>query len=230
METTTLNVKKRETAQRQDMGSGMIPAVLYGKGFSSQTLWIDSKQFDKIHREAGESSIIDLVVSDKDNKKTEKVLIYDLQQDPVSDKIIHVDFYRVRMDEVIETDVNLKFVGEAPAVKELGGVLVRNVDEVEVKCLPVDLPKEIIVDIASLKTFEDHIYIKDLDISEKVTINADPETLVALVTPPRSQEEIDELETEVEADITQVEGMKDEQEGELSAEEDQKKEQPKAEE
>jgi large subunit ribosomal protein L25 len=229
METITLSVKKRETETRKEPENGLIPAVLYGKGFENQTLWVDSKQFDKIYKEAGESSIIDLAISDKKSKKTEKVLIYELQSDPVTDEIVHVDFYRVKMDEVIETDVGLKFVGEAPAVKELGGVLVRNLDEVEVKCLPLDLPKEIEVDISVLKTFEDYIYIKDLNVSDKVEINVDAETVVALVSPPRSQEEIDELETEVEADVSQVEGMEEEQEEETGEEEEPKKEEPKPE-
>jgi len=96
--------------------------------------------------------------------------------------------------------------------------------------LPIDLPKEIVVDTSTLKTFEDHIYIKDLNISEKVKINMDSETLVAVVSPPRSQEEIDELEAEVEADISQVDGMEEEaSEGEEPAtdEGETEKEEPK---
>ena len=196
-------------------------------------LWLDQKSFEKVYDEAGESSIIDLIVTNGKEQKPQKVLIYDLQYDAVTDELIHVDFYLVRMDEVIETDVALNFSGEAPAVKELGGVLVRNVDEVEVRCLPIDLPKEIVVDISTLKTFEDHIYIKDLNISEKVKINMDSETLVAVVSPPRSQEEIDELESEVEADISQVDGIEEEaSEGEepTTDEEEDKKEEPKVEE
>jgi len=226
MDTYTIQAKKREKGLKIDQND-LIPAVIYGKGQKNQSLWVDRKHFNKIYQAAGESSIIDLVVSNGDKQKPQKVLIYDLQRDPVTDLIIHADFYIVRMDEIIETDVELRFVGESPAVKEQGGVLVKNIDEIEVKCLPIDLPKEIVVDISNLKTFEDYIYIKDLDVSDKVTINVDPETVVALVSPPRSQEEIDELETEVEADISQVEGVEEPEEEEESAPEEEKKEEEK---
>ena len=229
METITLKSTLRKKEEKKTEDNGLIAAVLYGKGIDNASLWLDEKEFDKIYKEAGESSIIDLVVANGKEKKPEKVLIYDVQRNPVTDKLIHIDLYRVKMDEVIETDVALNFVGEAPAVKELGGVLVRNIDEVEVKCLPIDLPKEITVDIAVLETFEDHIYIKDLDVSDKVTINIDPDTLVAVVSPPRSQEEIDELESEVEADVSQVEGIEEEKEEEEGSEEEPKKEEPKPE-
>lgn len=233
METITIKAKKREKREQNNQKEKLVAAILYGKNKENQMLWLDQKSFEKVYDEAGESSIIDLIVTNGKEQKPQKVLIYDLQYDAVTDELIHVDFYLVRMDEVIETDVALNFSGEAPAVKELGGVLVRNVDEVEVRCLPIDLPKEIVVDISTLKTFEDHIYIKDLNISEKVKINMDSETLVAVVSPPRSQEEIDELESEVEADISQVDGIEEEaSEGEepTTDEEEDKKEEPKVEE
>ena len=111
------------------------------------------------------------------------------------------------MKEEIETEVELMFVGESEAVKALGGVLVKSISKVEVKCLPADLPSHIDVDISVMKTFEDHITIKDLKIPKGVEINLEPEVIVALVTPPRTEDELSGLDEKVEADVTKVDGV-----------------------
>jgi large subunit ribosomal protein L25 len=134
------------------------------------------------------------VIKLKIDEKSKNVLIHDVAKDPVNDKIIHVDFYEVRMDKAIRTEVPLVFEGEAPAVKNLEGVLVKNITEVEVEALPKDLPHEIKIDISSLETFDDHIRIKDLKLSEGVKILAELEETIVSVIPPRTQEEIEELE------------------------------------
>ena len=125
----------------------------------------------------------------------------------MTDKYTHVDFFQVRMDEEIETEVELNFVGESPAVKEQGGILVKNISEITVKCFPGDLPSEINVAISVLKTFDDRICIKDLKISPKVKIDLEPETVVALVEEPRSEAELAGLSEKVEADVAKVEGV-----------------------
>jgi len=203
---------------------GLIPAVVYGHAVKSQSLWIDAFNFSKILKIAGESTIIELNV---DNKKKRNVIIYETQKDPVSEKFIHADFFQVRMDKEIETEVELVYIGESPAVKELGGVLIKNMDEVKVKCFPIDFPSEIKVDTAALKKFEDCIYIKDLKISSKIKVNLDPETVVALVSAPRSEEELEELEEKVEEDVTKVEGTEKET---IPEAEEEKKESEKEEE
>jgi large subunit ribosomal protein L25 len=223
---------KLESKTREEKGkktnkgrkAGLVPAVVYGRGIKSENLWVKSSDFTKLLKKAGESTLIDLKIDEKNGRN---VIIHEIQRDPVSYKIIHADFYQVRMDEKIETKVELVFVGEALAVKDLGGILVKNVTEVEVKCLPVDLPSHIDVDISPLKTFEDRILAKDLKIDKEVEIAMDPETVVALVTPPRSEEELKELETKVEEDLTKVEGMVKEEapaEGETEKKEEKKEE------
>lgn len=207
-----LSAKIRKRGDKKD-NSEKVPAILYGKGIKNVMIWVDQQTFNKIFDEAGESTLIDLAVDD-DDKDPRRVLIYDVQYNPVAGNVEHADFYQVRMDEEIETDIELDFVGEAPAVKELGGVLVKNIDSINIRCLPADLPKEIIADISVLATFNDHIRIKDLEVSDKVQINLDSETVIAVVSPPRSEEELEELETEVEEDISQVEGMEEKVEGE----------------
>lgn len=203
---------KLEAQTRQELGrktnkrrkEGMVPAVVYGKGVASKNIWIKALDLARLIRESGESTVIDLKIDGKDSRN---VLIYESQKDPVRDAFLHIDFFQVRMDEEIETEVELEYIGEAPAVKELGGVLVKSIDAVEVRCLPADLPSGIQVDISSLKTFEDRITIGDLKISSKVELSIDPETVVALVTPPRSEEELSDLETKVEGDVSKVEGV-----------------------
>lgn len=210
MEKIKLAAKKREKTQKRMDFPKFVPAILYGKGMDSVMLWVDNKQFTRTLDEAGESTIIDLDVDGI--KEPHKVLVYDVQNDPISDAYTHIDFFRVKMDEEIETEVELEFIGESPAVKEKGGVLVRNIDSIEVRCLPGDLPGSFTIDISTLKTFDDYIYVKDIQVSDKVKIDLDGETVIALVAPPRSEEELEELESEVDADISGVEGIKEEAE------------------
>ncbi|MFA7319610.1 MAG: 50S ribosomal protein L25 [Parcubacteria group bacterium] len=207
MEKVKLAAKIREVfGRRTNKGrkEGMIPAVVYGHNMKSKGIWVNALEFAKLLKKSGESTIIELNVGED---KPKNVLIYETQKDPIRGQYIHVDFFHVRMDEEIEKEVELVFIGEAPAVKELGGNLVKSVDEVNVKCLPADLPGEIEVDISVLKTFEDHICIKDLKVSDKVKFDIDPETVIASVAPPRSEAELEGLETKVEADVTKVEGV-----------------------
>ncbi|NTU67068.1 MAG: 50S ribosomal protein L25 [Candidatus Moranbacteria bacterium] len=211
MDKVKLEAKTRDVFGRKvnkGRKEGLVPAVVYGRGVESSSLWVNALDLKRLLKSAGESTVIDLAIDGKDHRN---VLIYGMQKNPLSGAYSHIDFFQVRMDEEIETEVELSFVGEAPAVRELGGIFVKSIDAVTVKCLPADLPSEIEVDIASLKTFDDHICIKDLKISSKVKIELEPETVVALVSPPRSEEELSGLEEKVEADVTKVEGVVKEQ-------------------
>ena len=136
------------------------------------------------------------------------VLIHNTEKDPLTGDLIHIDFYQPRMGEEIEVKVPLVFEGEALAVKELGGTLVKNISEIEVKALPVKLPKEIIVQVEDLKTFEDRILIKDLLLPEGVKSLKDPEEIVALVVPVEKVEE--ELEKPIEEKVEEVEKVEKE--------------------
>jgi large subunit ribosomal protein L25 len=207
MEKIKLSAKKRvERGRKTKKGKleGLMPAVVYGKNVPTESLWVNVLDFRRLIKKAGESTLIDLDIEGKDHRN---VIIYEMQRDPVRDQFIHVDFFQVKMDEKIKTEVELVFVGESPAVKELSGVLVKNMDKVEIECLPADLPSSIEVDISPMKTFDDYIYVKDLKIGKGVEIELDLETVVALVSPPRSEEELKGLEEKVESDVTTVEGM-----------------------
>jgi large subunit ribosomal protein L25 len=173
--------KKVKTLRKK----GILPAVLYGPKIKNLPLEIDKKEFEKIYKEAGESSLISLNVEGKKFS----VLIHDIQFDPLTLKPIHIDFYQPRLEEEVEVTVPLIFEGEAGAVKDLGGTLVRNILEIEVKTKPQNLPKEIKVEIERLKTFEDNILIKDLKVPEGVKILRNLEDIIANVSPPEKIEE-----------------------------------------
>ena len=223
-----LNAKKRDLKKSVNKLriNKQIPAILYGKKIKSQPLKVNYLEFANIYKEAGESTIIELNI----DKKTKNTLIKNIQFHPVTDNILHIDFYQINMKEKITANVELKFTGISKAVKDEEGVLVKNIDEIEVECLPANLPKEIIVDISPLETFEDVIKIKDLPISQDIKVDLDPQEVVATVTPPRSEEELEALKEDVEENVEDVEGVKEEEpaEGEKPAEE--KKETAKTEE
>jgi len=138
---------------------------------------------------------VDLLIEGE--KEVVPVLIYEVSRDPLSEKPLHVDFYKVRMNEAISTEVPLEFIGESVAVKSEGGILVKSIHEIEVKALPREIPQKIAVDISVLKTFDDIIYVKDLPIPANVEVLSELDTAVAMVNPPRSEKEIEGLKEEV---------------------------------
>jgi len=196
----------------------MIPAVVYGHGIEPQNLAVNYLDFSRVFEKSGESSLVEL---DEEGKKA-NVLVHEIQTEPLSGRFSHIDFFQVNMKEEVETEIPLEFVGESPAVKELGGILVKSLDEITVKCLPADLPDKFEMDISRLATFQDVIAVKDINSSDKIQIMTDPETIVASVQEPRSEEELSALDQKVEEDVSKVEGVVKEEpaaEGEKQIEE-----------
>lgn len=181
---------------------GKIPANVYGGGFKNQNITIDGLAFNRVFADAGESSLINLAI---ENSEPVKVLVHEVQIDPVTMKPIHIDFYKVNMKEKIKTEIPLKQVGESSAVVDLEGSLVTNRDAIEVECLPSDLVHEIEVDISVLKTFDDVVKVSDLKIPAGIEVLDDPEEVAILIQPPRSEEELAELEEKPEEDVEAVE-------------------------
>lgn len=198
-----LNVKTREKFGKSVKAlrkQGLIPAELYGRGIQNLHLAIDGKEFRKIWKEAGENTVLDLLM----DREKQSAIIHDIQRDYVSGEIIHVDFHRIRMDEKIQAHIPLEFTGEAPAVKEQGGILNKTISEIMVESLPGDLPHRIVVNLELLKELNQSIYVKDLDVPKNVKIMVDAETAVATVTPPLKEEavappvEVGEVKVEAE--------------------------------
>jgi len=212
-----INARTREAGKK--LGTlrkeGLIPAVIYGRNQESLPITLKEKEFDKVYSEAGESKLVDFELEDGKEKNVSKVLIQDIAFDPITSKPIHIDLYKVRMDEKLTAEVPLVFKGESEAVRTEGGVLVKNIHEVEVKCLPGDLPAQLEIDISFLKTFEDKILVKDIKLPQGVEVVSPPAgEFVVLVEPPRTEEELKALEEEVVEDLSKVEGVKPEAEEE----------------
>ena len=185
---------------------GLIPVVLYGKDFKTQSLSVKKTDLEKVLAKAGTSTIVDLEIEGGDNHK---ILLHEPQRDAVYSNILHVDFYKVNMKVKIHTEIPLEFVGVSAAVEDLEGNLITNKDALEVECLPDDLVNHIEVDISILKTFEDLIKVEDLKIPAGIEVLDESEEIIAQVTPPRSEEELEAMETETAADEEKekIEGM-----------------------
>ena len=201
---------------------GLVPAVLYGPKTENLALEVDLKEFEKIHKTAGESSLISLQLPEKKLKVS--VLIYNVQLNPLTQKPLHIDFLQPSLEEEIEVSVPLVFKGESKALKDLEGTLVKNISEIMVKALPQNLPHEIKVDIGSLETFEDEILVKDLKVPEGVILLKKADEIIAVVSPPEKVEE--ELEKPIEEKVEEVEKVKEQKEEEKK-EEKEKEEQEK---
>lgn len=207
--TITLKIEKRDPAVKPDMvrKEGKIPAVLYGPKEPNLPIAINAKAFEKVLREAGETTIVDL----EGEGEAKEALIHQVDHHPVSDVVEHVDFYVVEKGKKVNADIPFVFIGEAPAVKSLGGTLMKVMHEVEVEALPKDLPREITVDISSLVTFESQISIKDIAVPSGVTVLAEADEVVAAVAEPKEEEE--EAPTTIDMESIEVEqkGKKEEE-------------------
>lgn len=202
-------LKGKKTKQLRTTGS--IPAILYGQGRKSINIQVNTVEFGKTYRAAGESSLIELTLEGESKKIP--VLISQVQRDPVSDEIIHVDFFAPKLTEKIEVRIPLVFDGEAPAVKEFGGTLVKNIQELELKALPQNLPKEIVVPIGELKTFGDKIRIRDLHIPGGTEImgHAGEEIVAQVLAPEKVEEELAKPIEEKMEEVERVEKPKKEE-------------------
>lgn len=217
--TLSLNVKTRKVVGKGVKNlrkQGFLPAVVYGKGVEPQNLSVEATPFTKLYKEAGESTLIDMKV---DEAAPVKVLIQEVQTDPLTGNLSHVDFRQINMSEKIRAEVVLKFIGEAPAIKELGGTLVKSIDSIEIECLPADLVHEIDVDVSALKTFEDAIQIKDLKIPAGIKVLDDVNATIVTAEAPLTEEELKaELETPITENVEQVQVVeKEKKEGEEDA-------------
>jgi large subunit ribosomal protein L25 len=195
--------------------AGKIPAVVYGHKIKNVLLEVDYKNFQKVLREAGESSLIELNIEGEKEKRP--VLVHELQKDHVTDKFIHIDFFQASLKEEVEVNVPIVFTGISLAVKDLGGTLIKNISELEVKALPQNLPHEIKVSIDGLNTFEDHILVKDLILPKDIKVLLKPDEIVVSVAHAAKVEE--DLAKEIEEKVEDVEKIEKERKTEEVVEE-----------
>lgn len=189
MDIEVLEVEPREQADKAKnlRKAGWIPAQYYGHGVENQSLKVEYQTFRKLYRKAGENTVLELHIGDK--KKKANVLVHHIDLDPVTDQIEHIDFINVRMDEEVHTHIPLNFVGQAPAVKDHGGIFNAVSHDVEVKCLPKDLVHEIEVDISGLAELGASLHFSDVVMPKGITMLNNPELTVAMVVAPKVESE-----------------------------------------
>jgi len=183
LETNVLEAHRRESGTKNDARrvrkDGKIPAVVYGAGKDSVAVSVDPRVVMRIlHSETGHNTIFDLALNG--GEKT-KAMIVDWQYEPIKGKLLHIDLKRIALDKVLKVSVPIFLVGEAAGVKQEGGIMEQMLREVEIECLPADIPSHIDADVAHL-TFGKVLRVSDLPHSEKLKFLTDPNQPVAHVT------------------------------------------------
>ncbi len=209
METTpVLNAQLRDKLKKakQIRKEKLIPAEYYGRGIQNVSLSLPYQEFRKLYRTAGTNTIIDLKIEGQGDKK---VLVHDVNYDPIRGDVRHVEFIHVRMDEEVTTHVRIKLEGQAPAVKEQGGILIQSLDEIEITCLPGDLIHEVTLNIDSLTELQVPLHVSDIVLPPKIKLVTDPETPVVSVLPPR-EEEVETAAPEALPEVEVLTGKKEE--------------------
>lgn len=182
-------------------GEGLVPAVVYGKGFENLSISLNLKDFRKVYKEAGHSSVVDLKVEGV--KETLKVLVTHIQQEPINNEIIHADFHKIDLKEKVSAGIPIEFTGESSVVKTGEGILLILLNEIEVEALPLDLPHKISVDISNLLKVGDAITIKDLpiDYSKVKVVQHREEDLVVKIDYAVQLEKEEEVKTVEEVEV-----------------------------
>ena len=204
MEEIKINASPRETVRKGVKAlrrEGQLPAVLYGRNFETQPIMFDYRETSRVIQMLGSST---LVVIDL-GEESHYALIREKQRDVIKGNLLHVDFQVVSLTEKVHAEVSVELIGEAPAVKDLGGLIIVNNEQLEVEALPRDLPDRIEIDISSLQEIGDTIYVRDLDLERDVSILADDDEPIVLITLPSVEEEPEEEEVEEEIFLDEAE-------------------------
>ncbi|MDD4358266.1 MAG: 50S ribosomal protein L25 [Candidatus Pacebacteria bacterium] len=191
--------EKKENVRNE----GFVPAILYGPQIKENVLLkVDAIDFQKIYKEAGETSLIEV---ECDGKKY-PALLHDYENDPMTGEFIHIDFYSPNLKEEVEAEVKVEIIGIAPAVS-LGGTLVQNIHVLHVKALPEDLPHKVQIDASKLITFEDYIDVESIDLGDKVKVLNNKEEIIASVVEVKAN--VEEAEVPKEENNEQEEKPKE---------------------
>ncbi|MBA7563820.1 MAG: 50S ribosomal protein L25 [Dehalococcoidia bacterium] len=200
MEKLKLKASKREILGKKTRflrRQGITPTHLFGDGLDSLALQCDTPTLQKTIARAGMTRIIALDV--EGDKNPHSVFIREIQKEPRSDALLHVDFYQVKMTEKIKFDVPIVLTGEAPAMKEKGRTVSHSLTSLSVECLPDDLPPQLEVDLSPLEEVEQAIFVRDIALGPEVTVLDEPDKMVVKVSEVKIEVE-EVVEEEVEAE------------------------------
>ena len=182
----TITGKKVKTLRIQ----GLIPMNMFGYGTDSQALQCDLSQLNKILPIAGTNIPISINIDGETKDASETIcFVRDLQWDPISDKLLHVDLYRVDTSRTVTIEVPITLTGTSDAIINMGGTLIQPVSSVTVQGLPLNIPTEFVLDIASLDGFDKSILISDLETDDSIELMNPEDQMLARVLPPRIEEE-----------------------------------------
>jgi large subunit ribosomal protein L25 len=181
---------------------GYIPGHVFGKKADSLNIQVKAADFGPLYAKVGETSLIDLKI---DALKTAlPVLVVSVQRNPLSNLPVHIDFHQVSLTEKVTANIPVEIVGSAPAVTDLGGVMLNALSEIEIEALPTDLPENIQVDVSQLLNFGDSIQIKDLIIdTAKITVLSGADETVVTIQEPAKEEEPEAESMPAEAETTE---------------------------
>lgn len=213
MEKIILKAKVRKEVGRKVKHlrkEGLLPANIYGKKIKSESIQIGESDFKNVYKKAGETGLVYLELESAKEKKEERpVLVANIQKDPVTDSLLHIDFHQVDLKEKVEAKVPVELTGESPAEKQSIGTVVQYLNEIEVEALPTDLPEKFQVDISTLSEVDQMVHVKDLPFDKsKIEVKTDLEEILVKVEPPQKEEVITPPPAEVptEGEVPQVEG------------------------
>ncbi len=183
-----------EAQERSDLGKnasrrlrrgGAVPGVVYGLDRPPFLVGVGERKIEEVlGLEAGRNTIFTLALAGQDRSRA--VMIKELQRDPVTERLVHVDFVRVDLTRAVRVNVPIRLLGLAEGVKNEGGLLEFVTRQVEVQCLPADIPDHIDVDVSALH-LNQHLSVKDLPTRERVTIVEDPEAIVCVIAVPKEE-------------------------------------------
>ncbi len=176
---------------------GFVPAVVYGKGEETRHIKVNKQQFQKFLRDFGSSGLLHLTIDGKDVP----TIVKEAQKHPYKNEYLHVDFQQLRMDETVRMTLPITLVGREN-IEIQPSILVQQLDEIEIECLPGDIPEKLEADVSHLD-FNTALFVSDLDIfnNESITLLRDADDVVATLTEPISEEELEALDEEVEDDM-----------------------------
>lgn len=164
---------------------GLLPANVYGRGIESTAIQLDGRAFRRVIRQAGVRSMFELAIEGEGEPR--HVLVRGLDREGGTGDPIHVDFYQVDLERPIQTTIAIRLVGVAPAVADLGGTLLQNLETVSIRCLPLDIPDAVELDVGALADFDTSLTVGDLRVPDRVEVLSAPDIGIATVDAPRLQ-------------------------------------------
>jgi len=192
--------KKVKALRRQ----GLVPAHLYGRDTESLALQAPTPTITNLLKTAGRNAIIDLHINGEGDPRA--VVLRGVQRDPVTDELVHIDFFQISLTEKLRADVAITLVGTSPAAAVFGGVLLQSLDHLTIEALPNEIPAGIQVDISVLDELESALFVRDLDIPPNLDVLTDADQLVVKVSAPRIAAEIEAEEAAAAEEAALVEG------------------------